>query len=297
MKALDLVYTFPIKNCRFRKSNTCKNTGQLCVISTSPLVPNNYSELCDLVAKLAYFNRRYVLFFRGQDKEYKFKSRFPTIYPNYFRKLLMKQNPADQLKKVLDENSNKLKRKIHVRKIRFHGSFYVVGNELLRFALLQHYEICDTPLIDLTQSLYVAASFALLPPVGEDERGYREGIVYVIALPRNNKIYRDDVSDNIFLTNLVGITPPQAKRPYRQEAYSVTSSNLNLELIGDISHFDLAGRVVCKFKVNNSDEFWNCGMNPMTREFLLPEDDKFFDFILDNEHLSMHRYPAGLNYC
>ena len=31
---------------------------------------------------------------------------------------------------------------------------------ILRWSILQHYEICDTPLLDVTQSIRIAASFA-----------------------------------------------------------------------------------------------------------------------------------------
>jgi hypothetical protein len=47
----------------------------------------------------------------------------------------------------------------------------------IAWSLLQHYEICDTPLLDLTHSLHVSCSFAFDSNEGET------GIIYVLGMP------------------------------------------------------------------------------------------------------------------
>ena len=52
----------------------------------------------------------------------------------------------------------------------------IYHNEFVRWAILQHYEVCSTPLLDVTHSLQSALSFA----IGD---GASEGYLFVLALP------------------------------------------------------------------------------------------------------------------
>ena len=44
-----------------------------------------YSKLMRLVAKLAYLNKDYLLFFRGQDNDYENRAGSSTFYPTIYR--------------------------------------------------------------------------------------------------------------------------------------------------------------------------------------------------------------------
>jgi hypothetical protein len=47
----------------------------------------------------------------------------------------------------------------------------------IQWSILRHYEVCPTPLLDLTHGLRVACSFAFLSP------GHEDPLVFVFALP------------------------------------------------------------------------------------------------------------------
>ncbi|MFZ5431896.1 MAG: FRG domain-containing protein [Bacteroidota bacterium] len=284
MKSLNIVPSFPIENYGFQKADKPANHGIGKLIAAKPMKINTYSEMVDLVSKLAYFNRRYVLFFRGQSKEFRVGSPYPTIYPTYFRKIIKKEMTFDQLSYELSMKQEELREKNHNRKPRFQGAYSILESLHVRWALLQHYNICDTPLIDITQSLHVAASFALNYKSEKEES--RTGIVYVLALPWPSKNYHNNKEEDIYLVRLSGITPPQAKRPYRQEAYAVTSRDVDFKQIDNMERYDLAKRLVCKFEVTNSNDFWGEFLQPLPESFLAPQDDIFYDFMMNETESS-----------
>ena len=278
MTPLSMPFTFPMNDDQFVKSDSLVQTWLPTIKATDPMPVNTYAELTDMVAKLAFFNRRHVLFFRGQSEEYCLGSDYPTIYPNFFRKLIKGEAPKEKLKEILDSEEEILKIKNHHREPRFHGAFSILESVHIRWALLQHYEICDTPLVDVTQSLHVAASFAIInKPKLKDAKG----IIYVLALPWPSKNYHNNKTEGLYLVRLAGITPPQAKRPYRQEAYAAMSINIADKHIDDVRAYDLTNRLVCKFEINNSPEFWG-DAKPLSESFLVPREDVFYRFMKED---------------
>jgi hypothetical protein len=140
--------------------------------------------------------------------------------------------------------------------------------KLILWSILQHYEVTQTPLIDVTQSLQVACSFALL----NNNNSY--AYIYVIALPYYAN--RISVNSEEYLTNirLLSIAPPKAKRPYRQEGFLIGEDDFDTKLNGNKDELDLSRRVVYKFKIltesfkNTSDWYM------LPSETLLPSDDE-----------------------
>ena len=55
------------------------------IYTTPAYVVKTYRELMELAAKLAYINKDHLLFFRGQDNDYKNKAGSSTFYPNIYR--------------------------------------------------------------------------------------------------------------------------------------------------------------------------------------------------------------------
>jgi hypothetical protein len=70
MKPLYIASTFPIEDNRFQKNDTLLSCGNTSIIAADPMQVKTYAEMTDMVAKLAYFNKSHVLFFRGQTKAY-----------------------------------------------------------------------------------------------------------------------------------------------------------------------------------------------------------------------------------
>lgn len=228
----------------------------------------SFRNLMDEVANVTINNKNFEMFYRGQSKDYKnnqgfyFKNRKAktTIYPGICRpdkksdgsyKYSLK---ASQVKKRYEE----LEKMIELAK----GSRSSHLNEYY-YALFQHYEILPTPFIDITQSLRVAATFAL--------RQSRTGYLYVFGLPYPNQSisYYSDLG--IVLIKLQNVLQINAIRPRYQEGFLVGKYPIRpTKVNGD----DLANRMVAKFLLDNSKgNFWDDFFPAMPQEVLYPEND------------------------
>jgi len=116
----------------------------------------------------------------------------------------------------------------------------------VKWAVLRHYNACTTPLLDLTCSLRVAASFAV--PIGNGEpSGKGESFVYVrVPAVAGSITYCTD--DNLVLVRLSMVCPPKAKRPHFQEGYLVGDFPHDLEARVSTRH-NLATRMLAKFRL------------------------------------------------
>jgi FRG domain. len=229
----------------------------------------SFRQLMDEVANVTISNKNFEMFYRGQSKDYLnnqgayFKDRKPksTIYPSICRpELTADGNLKYSIKKTqIIKRYDELEKMIDfVRGKR--GSYF---NEFY-YSLFQHYDILPTPLIDITQSLRVATTFAL--------RKSNIGYVYVLGLPYPNQSisYYSDLE--IVLIKLQNVVPINAKRPRYQEGFLVGKYPIRpTKTNGD----DLANRMVAKFLVDNSDgNFWDNSFQPMPEEVLYPDNDE-----------------------
>lgn len=246
-----------------------------------------YQELVRSVAKVAHWNRRYSLFFRGQEIDFTRHNKLrkatqSTLRPTYFRpgldkKILTKSHRLAR-KKILEECCDRL-----ISSYKFEGSNEIKRYEELQWALLQHYEICPTPLIDLTQSLRVAASIA-----SNKNSKNSFAYVYVFGLPHTNGSITYAVDEDIMIMKLQSICPPEASRPHFQEGYLAGSFPRSEKSID----YEFRRRLLAKFKLNLAN-FWSKDFRPIPKNALMPQDDdllKFFDEIksdlkLDDENV------------
>jgi len=141
----------------------------------------NYSDLVECVAKLSLHNQHHVLLYRGQGREYHMvtdETRFTVIKPSIFRAIMGQPSPV-----AFPQRYETL---IHADKLLsekwlLHGleeSDPIVRHRILRWSILQHYEVCRTPLLDVTNSLRVAASIAAL--TSKNDFAY----LYVLGVPQ-----------------------------------------------------------------------------------------------------------------
>lgn len=235
----------------------------------------SFRELINEVALVTISNRGYEMFYRGQTNDYlnnqsafyndrKPKSTImPTIcrpelkengLPKYsIRKQKIKERYA-QLYDLIEYINRKNKR-------RFREEYLM--------ALFQHYEILPTPLVDITQSLRVAATFAL--------ENSQKGYIYVFGLPYPNQSISYFVDSEIILLKLQNIMPIDALRPRYQEGYLVGKFPFGS---GKTSGDDLANRMVAKFHIDNTNnDFWDEHFTPMPNEVLYPKDDPIEKFL------------------
>ena len=234
-------------------------------------VIKNFRDLIEQVAQVTLNNQNYEMFYRGQSQDYLnnqsefYKDRKPksVVLPNIcrperkedgmYKYSIRKKVVQDRYKNLydfIDFANRKNKRQI--------------ADEIY-MALIQHYEIIPTPLIDITQSLRVAATFAL--------RQNKRGFVYVFGLPYPNQSISYFRDFGIILLKLQNVISTDALRPRYQEGYLVGKFPFS-----DIkeSDDDLSNRMIAKFIVDDTNnDFWDEHFLPMPEEVLFPQVDAF----------------------
>jgi hypothetical protein len=229
----------------------------------------SYRDLVELTAQVAIWNKQYDIFFRGQTQDYKNENDKSDIYPAICRpnrkmdgaykasiKTITIEKRLDVLHSFINYLSESERRPFRIRR-----SKTFIEND---YALIQHYGILPTPMIDITQSLRVAATFAL--------RDSKTGYLYVFGLPYPHGSISYLVDNHIALVKLHNSCPPSARRPRYQEGFLVGRYPFSpYKAIGD----NLAIRMLAKFYLDNSDEnFWDGLFNPLPKQLLFPEEDE-----------------------
>lgn len=230
---------------------------------------SSFRQLIDEVAVVTLQNKSLEMFYRGQKKDYlnnqaiiyKDRKQKSTILPAICRPdkkpdgtlkySIRQKNVSDRYEYLysLIDYINQQKRS------RLPYEYYM--------SLFQHYEIARTPLIDITQSLRVASTFAL------DNSGF--GFLYVFGLPFPNQSISYYTDLGIILLKLQNVVSVDAVRPRYQEGYLVGKFPFsNGKTVSD----DLSNRMVAKFKLDNSNgDFWDKYFQPMPKEVLFPKND------------------------
>jgi uncharacterized protein YutE (UPF0331/DUF86 family) len=225
---------------------------------------NTFRELVVETAKLAYLNPDNLLFYRGQKTDYKNRGGNSTFYPSIYRLDYLPQREIDHRFRVLDGACKELVDHFIAEKIDGHKE--VKRRELIQWSILQHYEVCNTPLLDFTHSLRVACSFALLNNNSED------AYIYVFGLPYlTNRITINSEHDLINI-RLLSICPPQAFRPFFQEGYLAGTTDLKNDYENK-SEFDFNNRLIAKFKIPRNLSFWGESFHKIPEDSLYPDRD------------------------
>lgn len=227
-----------------------------------------YRELVEYCAALAYLNKDYLLFFRGQGVDFKNKNDKSTFYPSVYRGDYLQKREVEHRFDILNQASSKLVELLSNR-IK-DGTGELKRKKHIQWSILQHYEVCGTPLIDFTHSLRVACSFAQLE--NENDHAY----IYVFGLPYiTNRISINSEHDLINI-RLLSICPPDALRPYFQEGYLAATSDIEHEYDSK-SELDFNRRLVVKFRIPNSSKFWGKDFKIIPKSALYPQQDIFHD--------------------
>ena len=251
----------------------------------SPIVAKNYEQLIEIVSFIGVMNKRHALFFRGQGRH---RDPVPAIFRRRWRSLSGTVHEIPKGPRALNRIWEHLGTQI--------GN--IVREECARFpmprpatlrmfreamwAVAQHYELWPTPLIDLTQNLRIAASFALL---GEQ----REGNLYVAALPPSTNSVTYDADQHVVLARLQAVCPPVAKRPHYQDGFLAgrfpfESPTCNAIDSKPRSVSSLSRRLLVRIVLENGpgqgkdDEgsagsFWSPDFPPMSASSLMPSVD------------------------
>lgn len=182
-----------------------------------PLAAGSYTELVDIVSFLSIMNKRHTLYFRGQASNWPLR---PTAFRPIWTSLNGTRHSIPNDPAVLQEIWDHLNGPIASIVLSACDGLPMPRRATLRmfreavWAVAQHYELWPTPLIDITPSLRVAASFALWG-------GQPSGYLYVAALPPSTNSVTFDADQHVVLARLQAVCPPVAKRPHYQDGFLV----------------------------------------------------------------------------
>ncbi len=239
--------------------------GDKSVASADAYIVHNYRELMHIVAHLSFLNKDYLLFYRGQGRDFRNKVNDSTIYPTIYRGEQLSQKELNLKFGILDRASEQLCSLLEDNKIE--GCKEVAHYKYVQWSILQHYEVCSTPLLDLTHSLRVACSFAFLASNTGDPYVFVFGLPYV-----TNRISTNSEQEMVNV-RLLSISPPDALRPYFQEGYLAGTEEITTNFTSK-NELDFKNRLIAKFRLKR-DQFWGEGFESIPKSALYPDNDQF----------------------
>ena len=242
-----------------------KHIDKQSVGKAPPYEIHSYRILLEQIAQLSYLNKNQLLFFRGQTQDYLNKAGVSTFYPSIYRDEILPYREIVSRFDLLDDASRQLKDLFKKNKIK--GLAEINQKRYVQWSLLQHYEVCKTPLLDFTHSIRVACSFSQL------ENSEKKGFIFVFGLPYITNRISYNSEDDIVNIRLLSICPPDALRPYFQEGYLAGTTDITSDYESK-PELDFNNRLIAKFAIPNTDTFWGEGLDKVQREMLYPKGDK-----------------------
>jgi hypothetical protein len=237
---------------------------------------DSFIGLAKKVAELQFRNRDHVLLFRGQSNDYRNRQNNTTLKPTLFRPGNRKNPDAG----LLMSRFRTLERAEQALTSSYQNSSSFIGvqrlqrHRILRWSILQHYEVCPTPLLDVTHSLRIAASFASMKP-GKQSGLSDKAFLYVLGVPNLSGAITASAEAGLQIVRLSSVCPPQAVRPHIQEGYLLGEypeiPTYQQKARYEPYEVDFGLRLVAKFWFNPHD-FWKQPHFPMVpKEALYPD--------------------------
>jgi hypothetical protein len=247
---------------------------------------SNYRQLVEHVARLAFANADELLFYRGQDKDYQSKAGGTTLYPAIYRSDNLPHRELRHRFDVLDQAARVLIQLFAARKIEGHKD--VSRKRYIQWSILQHYQVVPTPLLDLTQSLRVACSFAQIASTDSECYVYALGLPYLMGRIAINSEH--DIAN----VRLLSICPPNALRPYFQEGFLAGTADLTTDFDAK-TELDFRNRLVAKFAIPRTKRFWGSGFDVVPESALYPDGDAIKELCDEiREQLRSETLPGDL---
>lgn len=172
---------------------------------------SSYLELARKVSALQFKNSEYVLLYRGQSHDHRNQQQNTSLKPSLFRPRRGSRSNPDQ--GVLADRYEALTHAESLliegaeRESAFESRSRIQRHRILRWALLQHYEVCPTPLLDVTHSLRIATSFA-------SQSAESEAFLYVLGVPNLSGSVTANAESGLQVVRLASVCPPLAVRPH-----------------------------------------------------------------------------------
>lgn len=228
------------------------------IAMSEPFEVFSYSELVKQIAKITFNNPDINIYYRGQDGDFRDHQNRTVIYPSLFR--------GDYKERKLNIEKLNLATSDLIAsfdKYKIDGYSKLKKFPIVAWSILQHYEVCSTPLLDVTDSLSVACSFAL--------SSNKEGYLYLLGLPHSNGSITYSIEHELFNIKLNSICPPEALRPYYQNGYLIGEFP-ELPIVFSKANHNFSRRLVAKFKLNPKS-FWNYDFKAIPNNALFPVKD------------------------
>jgi hypothetical protein len=271
-----------------------------------PLAASSYTELVDVVSFLSVMNKRNTLYFRGQTRNWPLR---PAIFRSSWTSLSGVRHAIPDSPVALQRIWDHLNSEILSIVLSVCGELPMPRRATLKmfreavWAIAQHYELWPTPLIDITPSLRIAASFALW--------GWQPtGCLYVVALPPSTNSVTFDADQHVVLARLQAVCPPVAKRPHFQNGFlagrfpfasptrnSIDSkpaevSNLARRLVARIDLTDAGDEDSRRSRKPSECGFWSEDFPRMSAPSLMPSQQD--DLLLANFAQFAHRIDQAM---
>ena len=225
-----------------------------------------YRELMVQVAQLAYLNKDHLLFYRGQSTDYRNKAGASTFYPSIYRDDPLPMQEVHYRFEMLNQAANLLADA--VLRERIDGYKEIRRKKYVQWSILQHYEVCATPLLDFTHSLRVACSFAQL------NNSTGSAYIFVFGLPYITNRISINSEHDLVNVRLLSICPPDALRPYYQDGYVAGTEDITKDYDSK-SELDFRNRLIAKFRIPSAARFWGKGFSSIPETVLYPRNDRF----------------------
>ncbi|BEU25801.1 FRG domain-containing protein [Paraburkholderia caribensis] len=213
----------------------------------------SFVELATKIAELQFRNNDYVLLFRGQGRDYRNQKGLTSLKTSLFRG--SRGNPGEgtlQRRFEILESAERLLSSIYAREEHL-GKHRLARTRLVRWAILQHYEVCPTPLLDVTHSLRIAASFAT-------HGAANESFIFVLGVPYLGGGMTASAEAGLQAIRLSSVCPPSAVRPHLQEGYLLGEypemSGFQQKTLYPHFEMDFGRRLIAKFRFDPR-EFWS----------------------------------------
>jgi hypothetical protein len=262
------------KDAPYNLRDTRQTSREIC--TSEPYDVHTFDELFRVASFLNVMNKKRMLLFRGQGRDLPAR---PTIVRDrwlvpggaeFVDLSLDRLHYWNALQPLCSLISRSLRGKLprHAPFDRFES------NPRLRVApwsVIQHYELWPTPVVDLTSSLRVAASFALGLPAPRSE-----GFLYAYASPTitSDLMELAGVPDPITY-RLSAVCPPSARRPHLQEGMLIGRSEFQDTDLNRENDF-LDDMIVAKFRLldggsSGQPSFWSNEFPKFLANSLLPQ--------------------------
>lgn len=233
-----------------------------------PYPISTFRELVEHTARLAFANPDELLFFRGQDRDYQNKAGGSTLYPALYRNDSLSHQELTHRFALLEYASRRLADRFI--SLGMEGHRDVARKRFIQWSILQHYGVIDTPLLDVTQSLRVACSFAQLAATES------ECVVFVLGLPYLTNRISINSEHELVNVRLLSICPPAALRPYFQEGFLAGTTDITADY-DDKTELDFRNRLIAKFAIPRVRQFWGNGFSVVPKSALYPPGDEIKD--------------------